>query len=43
MPELLSDEVLGKMHAPPKDASVPIADAHTLAEYDGFVFGFPTR
>lgn len=43
VPELLPEEVLGKMHAPPKDSSVPVMDSHTLTDYDGFVFGFPTR
>ncbi|KAL5548178.1 hypothetical protein UlMin_003409 [Ulmus minor] len=40
--ETLSDEVLGKMSAPPK-SDVPIISANELAEADGFVFGFPTR
>ena len=43
MPEILPQEVLDKMHAPPKPADVPVIDAATLAEADGFVFGFPTR
>eukprot|EP00775_Hariotina_reticulata_P002619 gene2619-2920_t len=41
--ETLSDEILGKMHAPPKAADVPVIDPRTIAEADGFVFGFPTR
>mmetsp|Transcript_13677 Transcript_13677/g.41358 ORF Transcript_13677/g.41358 Transcript_13677/m.41358 type:complete len:145 (+) Transcript_13677:102-536(+) len=42
IPETLSDDVLGKMGAPPK-SDVPIADPKKLGEYDGFLFGFPTR
>jgi len=42
VPETLSDEILGKMHAPPK-ADHPIATPKTLTEYDGIAFGFPTR
>jgi NAD(P)H dehydrogenase (quinone) len=42
--ETLSDEILGKMHAPPKDADVPVLrDASVLEDYDGFLFGIPTR
>ncbi len=40
--ETLPAEVLEKLHAPPK-SEYPIIDPHTLAEADGFVFGFPTR
>ena len=44
IPETLSDEVLKKMYAPPKDTSVPVLeDPATLAEYDAFLFGIPTR
>ncbi|KAB2571348.1 putative minor allergen alt a 7 protein [Lasiodiplodia theobromae] len=44
IPETLSDEVLGKMHAPPKDASIKtLENPATLAEYDAFLFGIPTR
>ena len=43
VPETLPETVLEKMHAPPKDASVPVIDVHTLDQADGFVFGFPTR
>lgn len=44
VPETLSDEVLAKMHAPPKDESIPvIKHPSELTEYDGFLFGFPTR
>ena len=42
IPEILPDEVLAKMHAAPK-ADVPIADVHDITQYDGFIFGFPTR
>lgn len=42
VPETLSDEVLGKMSAPPK-SDVPKITPNELAEADGFVFGFPTR
>lgn len=40
--ETLPEEVLTKMHAPPKK-DVPILDVHNLPEADGFLFGFPTR
>ena len=30
------------MHAAPK-ADVPVADVHDIIQYDGFIFGFPTR
>lgn len=42
VPELLSDEILAKMHAPPKP-DVPVLDVHELPNADGFIFGFPTR
>eukprot|EP00887_Chlorella_sp_A99_P001071 scaffold14.g1071.t1 len=41
-PEILSAEVLEKMHAAPKP-DVPVLTAETLKEYDAFVFGIPTR
>jgi len=42
--ETLSDDVLAKMHAPAKDASVPvIADPADLEQYDGVLFGSGTR
>eukprot|EP00567_Pseudictyota_dubia_P014174 CAMPEP_0197438212 /NCGR_PEP_ID=MMETSP1175-20131217/5270_1 /TAXON_ID=1003142 /ORGANISM="Triceratium dubium, Strain CCMP147" /LENGTH=190 /DNA_ID=CAMNT_0042967895 /DNA_START=114 /DNA_END=686 /DNA_ORIENTATION=- len=41
--ETLPEEVLGKMHAPPKDADVPVIKASELAEADGIIFGIPTR
>ncbi|KIM86854.1 benzoquinone reductase [Piloderma croceum F 1598] len=42
IPETLSEEVLTKMHAPAKH-NYPIIDAKTLATFDGFLFGIPTR
>ena len=42
VPETLPAEVLAKMHAPPKSDD-PIISAAQLTEYDGFIFGFPTR
>ncbi|KAJ8470041.1 hypothetical protein OPV22_024384 [Ensete ventricosum] len=42
VPEILPDEVLVKMSAPPK-SEVPIITANQLAEADGVLFGFPTR
>lgn len=42
--ETLPEEVLTKMHAPPKDTSVTVLDDPTqLLEYDGFLLGIPTR
>ncbi|ORY08840.1 quinone oxidoreductase [Clohesyomyces aquaticus] len=44
IPETLSDEVLGKMHAPPKPSDVKVlSDPSVLEEYDGFLLGVPTR
>jgi len=44
IPETLSSEVLGKMHAPAKDADVPVlSDASKLEEYDAYLLGIPTR
>ncbi|RMJ28989.1 protoplast secreted protein 2 [Aspergillus sp. HF37] len=40
--ETLSDEVLGKMHAPGK-ASYPVAEPQKLLGYDAVLFGIPTR
>ncbi|CAH9093567.1 unnamed protein product [Cuscuta epithymum] len=42
VPETLSDDILGKLGAPPK-SDVPIISPHDLPEADGFIFGFPTR
>ncbi|KOS23352.1 Minor allergen Alt a 7 [Escovopsis weberi] len=42
--ETLSDEILAKMHAPPKDADVPVLESPAVLEqYDAFLFGIPTR
>jgi NAD(P)H dehydrogenase (quinone) len=41
--ETLPEEVLTKMHAPPKIADVPVITSHNLPEADGFLFGIPTR
>jgi len=40
--ETLPQEVLTKMYAPPKP-DVPVIDAVTLATYDAFLLGIPTR
>lgn len=42
VPETLPQEVLTKMHAPPK-SDYPVIDAKTLESYDAFLFGIPTR
>lgn len=42
VPETLPEEVLTKMHAPPKP-DYPIASPQTLTEHDSFLFGIPTR
>jgi hypothetical protein len=31
------------MHAPPKDADIPIATPAEVAEFDGIIVGVPTR
>ncbi|CAF2962103.1 unnamed protein product [Rotaria sp. Silwood2] len=41
--ETLSDEILKKMHAPPKNKDIPIITSDQLPEADGFLFGIPTR
>ncbi|OMJ13622.1 putative NAD(P)H dehydrogenase (quinone) FQR1-like 2 [Smittium culicis] len=41
--ETLKQEVLDKMHAPPKDKSVPIFTLEEFEHGDSFMFGFPTR
>ena len=44
IPETLSEEVLAKMHANKAAiASYPVITPEKLKEYDGFIFGFPTR
>ncbi|KAJ5919359.1 hypothetical protein N7466_010302 [Penicillium verhagenii] len=40
--ETLSEDILKKMHAPPK-SSYPKIDVHKLLEYDAVLFGIPTR
>lgn len=42
-PEILSDEILAKQYAAPKDTSIPVIKATDLPQYDGFIFAFPTR
>ena len=42
VPETLSEEVLGKMGAPPK-ADYPIITPDKLLEYDGIMFGISGR
>lgn len=42
VPETLSEEVLGKLSAPPK-SDVPVITPDELTEADGLIFGFPTR
>jgi len=41
--ETLPEEVLKKMWAAPKDASVPVVTPQDLTNYDAFLFGIPTR
>ncbi|SPO26333.1 probable 1,4-Benzoquinone reductase [Ustilago trichophora] len=42
--ETLSDDVLAKMHANKAPISkYPVITPDALKEYDGFIFGFPTR
>jgi len=41
--ETLPQEVLTKMHAPAQASDIPVIDATTLASYDAFLFGIPTR
>lgn len=44
IPETLPQDVLDKMYAPPKPTDVPVLeDPATLAEYDAFLIGIPTR
>ncbi|KAF6844323.1 minor allergen Alt a 7 [Colletotrichum musicola] len=44
VPETLPEEVLAKMHAPPKPTDVPVLeDPATLESYDAFLIGIPTR
>jgi len=41
--ETLSEEILGKMHAPAQSKDVSFATANVMKEYDAFLFGIPTR
>lgn len=42
--ETLSDDVLAKMHAPPKPTDVEVlSDPAQLEQFDAFLFGIPTR
>ncbi|KNC76342.1 flavoprotein YCP4 [Sphaeroforma arctica JP610] len=42
VPETLPEEVLAKMHAPPKP-DYPVVTAEQLVDFDGIMFGIPTR
>ncbi|GME70892.1 unnamed protein product [[Candida] boidinii] len=42
VPETLSEDVLKMLHGPPRP-DYPIATAETLTQYDGVIFGVPTR
>lgn len=42
IPETLSAEILGKLHAPPKP-NYPVLTPDMLPNFDAFVFGIPTR
>ena len=42
--ETLTEDVLAKMHAPPKPTDVPVLeDPGVLEQYDAFLLGIPTR
>ena len=44
VPEILSEDILKKMGAPPKDSSIPvITDPSVLLEADAIIFGISTR
>lgn len=43
MKETLPQEVLSKMHAPSQSPDIPFITPDILKEYDGFLFGIPTR
>ncbi|OCK81038.1 benzoquinone reductase [Lepidopterella palustris CBS 459.81] len=43
IPETLPEEVLTKMHAPPKSDIEILKVPATLEKYDAFLFGIPTR
>ncbi|EAU82170.1 NADH-quinone oxidoreductase [Coprinopsis cinerea okayama7 len=42
VPETLSQEILNKMHAPPKP-DYPLITVENIVNYDAFLFGIPTR
>ena len=42
VPETLPEEVLAKLHAPPK-GDYPIITAEKMTDYDGFIFGISGR
>ncbi|KZV94877.1 flavo protein WrbA [Exidia glandulosa HHB12029] len=42
VPETLSEDILAKMHAPPKGA-YPVISPAELPSFDAFLFGVPTR
>ncbi|ORY04825.1 NAD(P)H:quinone oxidoreductase, type IV [Basidiobolus meristosporus CBS 931.73] len=42
VPETLSQEILDKMHAPPKP-DIPVITPELMEEADGLIFGIPTR
>eukprot|EP00834_Sanchytrium_tribonematis_P008145 NODE_873_length_3373_cov_0.775199.p2 type:complete len:210 gc:universal NODE_873_length_3373_cov_0.775199:2614-1985(-) len=41
--ESLPQEVLEKMHAAPKDKSIPVLEPTDIKDADGIIFGVPTR
>ncbi|KLO16148.1 flavo protein WrbA [Schizopora paradoxa] len=43
IPETLPEEILTKMHAPPKPDYPVFSDINKLSEFDAFIFGIPTR
>lgn len=43
VPETLPQAILTKLGAPPQDPKIPLATPATLAKYDAFLFGIPTR
>lgn len=43
VPETLPEDILKKMGAPKKDGNIPIATADKIKDFDGILFGTPTR
>ena len=43
VPETLPQEVLTKMHAPPKSGDTVLSNAGELEAFDAILFGIPTR